>query len=333
MRTIAFMNQKGGVGKTTCAVNIASCLARWRHKVLLIDMDPQANLTVHVNISADLKEKTIYSVLSGDITLAEAIREVEGEYFDFIPSTMDLSGAEVELAGMLGREQLMKKALKKLTEDGAKYDYILVDCPPSLGLLVLNALTAVNEVYIPIQAQFFALHGLSRLIEVVKLVKERLNESIEITGIIPCMFDTRTNLSREVVEELKSHFGKLVFNSVIHQNIRLAEAPSYGKTIFRYAASSTGAEDFDKLCREIRRREKRDERETPAGESAEPATTPEALIESAAALANAVRAAAMDAAKILVVPKSDENPSAESGQKSDSPDSGGTNAELERKVG
>jgi chromosome partitioning protein len=323
MRTIAFMNQKGGVGKTTCAINIASCLARWRHRVLLIDMDPQANLTVHVNLSADLKEKTIYSVLSGDVTLAEAVRDIDGEYFDFVPSTMDLSGAEVELAGMLGREQLLKKALRKMIEGGAEYDYILIDCPPSLGLLVLNALNAVNEVFIPIQAQFFALHGLSRLVEVVKLVKERLNENLEITGIIPCMFDTRTNLSREVVDELKSHFGGLVFNAVIHQNVRLAEAPSYGKSIFRYAASSTGAEDFEKICREIRRREKRDERDASADASAE----------QAAALGNAVLAAALDAAEIPIVPQPVGNFPAEQGQNPDSPDSDETQPELERKVG
>ena len=194
MRTIAFINQKGGVGKTTCAVNVAAGLARMRHKVLLVDIDPQANLTVHVNFDPRMQEGTIYNVLTGETRLADAIHEVDGEYFDFVPSTFDLSGAEIELAGVLGRERLFGKSLKKFFDLGAHYDYVLIDCPPSIGLLVLNALTAVREAFIPIQAQFFALQGLSRILEIVRLVRERLNPALKISGIIPCMYDVRTNL-------------------------------------------------------------------------------------------------------------------------------------------
>ncbi len=264
MRTIAFINQKGGVGKTTCAVNVAAGLARMRHKVLLVDIDPQANLTVHVNFDPRMQEGTIYNVLTGETRLADAIHEVDGEYFDFVPSTFDLSGAEIELAGVLGRERLFEKSLEKFFELGAHYDYVLIDCPPSLGLLVLNALTAAREAFIPIQAQFFALQGLSRILEIVRLVRERLNPALKITGIIPCMYDVRTNLSREVVDELRRHFGGLVFRTPVRYNVRLAEAPSHGKTIFGYAPSSAGAEDFTKICREIRRREKKAVRESAA---------------------------------------------------------------------
>lgn len=249
------------MGKTTCAVNVAACLARARHEVLLIDLDPQANLTVHVDMDPTMKEGTIYNVLTGECELEDAVHEVEGEYFDFVPSNMDLSGIEVELASTIGREMLLKKALEKYVAERGEYDYVLIDCPPSLGLLVLNALTTVNEVFIPIQAQFFALHGLSRILDVIRLAQERLNSSLEISGIIPCMYDSRTNLSKEVLGELNRHFGEKVYNTLIRSNIRLAEAPSHGKSIFGYAPSSAGAKDFISLCRELRRREKKKERE------------------------------------------------------------------------
>lgn len=247
MKTIAFTNQKGGVGKTTSAVNVGAGLCRQGKKVLLVDLDPQANLTYSLRLSSKRLDNSVYDVLKGDIRPEEAIISHNG--FDIMPSSIDLSGAEMEFANEPARETLLKHSLNKFPND---YDYILIDCPPNLGLLTLNAFTAVKEIFIVLQSEYLALHGLSKLMDVVQVVKERLNPDIEITGIICTLFDSRKNLNREVVDHIKDYFGNKVFDTLIRDNVALAEAPSHHKTIFEYAPESYGAEDYDALAKEIR---------------------------------------------------------------------------------
>lgn len=248
MKRIALINQKGGTGKTTTAINAGAGLAAMGKSVLLIDLDPQANLTQSVGIRSQGLTRTVYELLKGETTIEAAAIKRGG--LKVIPSTLDLSGAEIELSATAGREVLLREAL-----DGLKgFDYILIDCPPSLGLLSLNALTTAQEVYIPMQTEYLALQGLSRLIEVVEIVRKRLNRGLEISGIIATRFDSRKNLNREVVEKIRGYFGSKVFKTVIRDNIALAEAPSYAQTIFEYAPRSYGAEDYLSLCKEIIKR-------------------------------------------------------------------------------
>lgn len=248
MPVIAVTNQKGGVGKTTCALNIGAGLARMGKRVLLVDMDPQAHLTSSLGISAGELESTLYEVLKGEAALAEAVIERNG--LDVIPSNLDLSGAEVEFASEAGREFLMREALNGTSG----YDYVFLDCPPSLGLLSLNALSAAGEVYITLQAEFLALQGLSKLLETIEKVKKRLNRSLEITGVITTRYDARKALNQEVASKISEHFGSKAFKTPIRDNVSLAEAPSFGKNIFEYKPSCHGAEDYMALCREITRR-------------------------------------------------------------------------------
>jgi len=247
MKTIAFTNQKGGVGKTTSAINVGAGLCLQGKKVLLVDLDPQANLTYSLRMNSQRLDKTIYDVLKGRIDPKEAIISHNG--FDILPSSINLSGAEMEFANEPARETLLRNNLGKLAEG---YDYVLVDCPPNLGLLTLNAFTAVKEVFIVLQSEYLALHGLSKLMDVIKVVKERLNPDIEISGIICTLFDGRKNLNKEVVDHIKDYFGDKVFETVIRDNVALAEAPSHHKTIFEYDPESYGAEDYMSLAREIR---------------------------------------------------------------------------------
>lgn len=247
MKTIAFTNQKGGVGKTTSTVNVGAGLCRQGKKVLLVDLDPQANLTYSLRLSSNRLEKSIYDVLKGNATPDETIISHNG--FDIMPSSIDLSGAEMEFANEPARETLLKNSIGKFSEN---YDYILIDCPPNLGLLTLNAFTAVNEIFIVLQSEYLALHGLSKLMDVIQVVKERLNPDIEISGIICTLFDSRKNLNKEVVDHIKDYFGNKVFNTLIRDNVALAEAPSHHKTIFEYAPDSHGAKDYDALAKEIR---------------------------------------------------------------------------------
>lgn len=247
MKTIAFTNQKGGVGKTTSTVNVGAGLCRQGKKVLLVDLDPQANLTYSLRMSSNRLENSVYDVLKGRVEPEEAIINHNG--FDIMPSSIDLSGAEMEFANEPARETLLKHKLGKVA---GGYDYVLVDCPPNLGLLTLNAFTAVKEIFIVLQSEYLALHGLSKLMDVIKVVKERLNPDIEITGIICTLFDKRKNLNKEVVGHIQDYFGSKVFNTVIRDNVALAEAPSHHKTIFEYAPESYGAKDYDALAREIR---------------------------------------------------------------------------------
>ncbi|MDD3818379.1 MAG: ParA family protein [Actinomycetota bacterium] len=245
MKTIAFINQKGGVGKTTCTMNIGAGLSKLGKKVLLIDLDPQAHLTYSLGIEAHTLQNTVYNLLKGLCRVEEIIITRNG--LDLIPSSLELSGAELELSSVAGREFLLKEALEEIQN----YDYILLDCPPSLGLLTLNALTTAREVYIPLQTEFLALQGMSKLISTVDIVKKRLNKNIEITGIIATRFDNRKNLNKEVVEKIEKYFGSRLFKTFIRDNVSLAEAPSYGQTIFEYKENSYGAKDYLNLCHEI----------------------------------------------------------------------------------
>ena len=245
MRTIALINQKGGVGKTTSAINIGAGLSQLGKRILLIDLDPQAHLTYSLGIQAHELERTVYEILQGEATVKETM--VSRGELSVIPSTLNLSGAEVELSGVAGREFLLQEAI-----NGVKgFDYVLLDCPPSLGLLTLNALTTAGEVYIPLQTEFLALQGMSKLLETVEVVKKRLNKSLEISGIIATRYDQRKNLNREVVEKIREHFGDKLFKTLVRDNVALAEAPSFGKTIFEYKPDSYGAEDYLTLSKEI----------------------------------------------------------------------------------
>lgn len=252
MRTIALLNQKGGTGKTTSTVNVGAGLTRLGCKVLLIDLDPQSALTYSLGVKAHELDRAIYELIKGEATLADILIERAGVHL--IPANLNLSGADLELAAMPGREYLLKEALSdQRNVTSVNPDYILIDCPPSLGLLSLMALTAAKEVWIPLQMEYLALQGLSRLLQTVGVVKKRLNPSLEITGIIGTRFDSRRNLNKEVLTKIRQYFGGKVFKTVIRENISLAEAPSFGKTIFEYRPGSHGAEDYESLCREILR--------------------------------------------------------------------------------
>jgi chromosome partitioning protein len=248
MRIIALVNQKGGVGKTTSTINIGTGLARLGQTILLGDLDPQAHMTYSLGIPAHALEGTVYHVLKGETTVDQVLIQTHG--VTVLPSSLDLSGAEIELAAIPGREYLLREAFSQLQG----FDYILLDCPPSLGLLTVNALTTATEVYIPLQTEFLALQGMSKLLQTVEIVKKRLNPTLEVTGIIGTRYDHRKKLSKEVVEKLRTYFGDTLFPTLIRDNVSLAEAPSFGQDIFRYRPSSYGAEDYRHLCQDIMER-------------------------------------------------------------------------------
>ena len=249
--TLAFSNQKGGVGKTTSAVNVALSLAVTEVKTLLIDLDPQANATTGLSDLVIETNGTVYDVILGNENVKNCIAKTSFSFLDIIGSTNDLVGAEVELVGVMAREYQLKKALEKI--DG-QYDIIIIDCPPSLGLLTINALTASNAVVIPIQCEYYALEGLGQLLNTVRLVQRHLNKQLEITGILMTMYDGRLNLSKQVVEEVNSFFKEKLFKTLIHRNVRLSEAPSFGKPVLLYDANSTGAQNYMNLTEEILQR-------------------------------------------------------------------------------
>ncbi len=248
-KAIAIFNQKGGVGKTTTNINLAACLAQMGKKVLVIDIDPQGNTTSGLGISKkDLKLSTYELLTQENISTRETIMRTGVENMDIIPANAQLAGAEIELVQITGREKILKKAIENIRED---YDYIFIDCPPSLGLLTINSLTAVDAVLVPIQCEFYALEGVSQLMSTIEIVKKNLNPGLTIQGVILSMFDGRTNLSIQVVEEVKKYFKEKVYTTVIPRNVRLAEAPSFGMTIGEYDPKSTGAEAYREFAQEF----------------------------------------------------------------------------------
>ena len=246
-KIISIANQKGGVGKTTTAINLSTVLAKRNKKTLLIDTDPQGNATSGVGIDQEIK-LSIYDVLIDETEIKEAIIKTQIKNLDVCPSNIDLAGAEVELVSMMSREQRLKEKLDIIKNE---YDYIIIDCPPSLGLITLNAFTASDSVLIPVQCEYYALEGLGQLLNTVNLVKKHLNKNLEIEGALLTMFDSRTNLAKQVVDEVKKYFGDKVYKTVIPRNVKLSEAPSYGMPIILYDARSKGAKCYDKLGKEM----------------------------------------------------------------------------------
>ena len=243
-RTIAVANQKGGVGKSTTAINLSACLAEQGKKVLTIDMDPQGNTTSGLGVDKNAVEDTLYELLVGQSDVVENV--------DLIPSNVNLSGAEIELVGIDNKEYILKEITDKVKDN---YDYIIIDCPPSLNMLTINALTAATSVLVPIQCEYYALEGLSQLIHTIDLVKDRLNNNLEIEGVVFTMYDARTNLSLQVVENVKENLQQNIYKTIIPRNVRLAEAPSYGQPITIYDPRSTGAESYRLLAEEVINRE------------------------------------------------------------------------------
>lgn len=263
MRSIAIINQKGGVGKTTTAVNLCAALAEAGKRVCLIDLDPQAHASLHLGLALSDDEQSVYNVLTGDTELAD-VRHRLDENLWVVPAHLDLAAAEMELAGEVGREIILRD---KLTADVGRadhepFDYLIIDCPPSLGVLTLNALTAVDEVFLPLQPHFLALHGLSKLLRTIEIVAKRLNKGLRLTGVVLCMYESSTRLAAEVSSDVEQFFTRQHsadsawadvqnFQTRIRRNVRLAEAPSFGKSIFQYAPHSNGADDYRNLAREV----------------------------------------------------------------------------------
>jgi chromosome partitioning protein len=258
MRSIAVMNQKGGVGKTTTAVNLSAALAEAGQRVCLIDLDPQAHASLHLGVTVREGEPSVYDVLTGDL-LFQKVRQQVADNLWLVPAHLDLAAAEVELAGEVGREVILRD---KLAQDDAQFDYMLIDCPPSLGVLTINALTMVREVFLPLQPHFLALHGLSKLLKTIEIVGQRLNRDLRLTGVVLCMYDASTRLAAEVSEDVTRYFERertpnciwsdaQAFTTRIRRNIRLAEAPSFGQSILQYAPTSNGSDDYRSLSREV----------------------------------------------------------------------------------
>lgn len=251
-RIIAIANQKGGVGKTTTAINLSACLAEKGKKVLSIDMDPQGNMTSGLGVDKDSVEKTVYDLIIGEAQIEEIICKDVLENLDVLPTNIDLSAAEIELIGIDNKEYIIKNEVDKVKDN---YDFVIIDCPPSLSMLTINAMTTADSVLVPIQCEYYALEGLSQLIHTIELVKERLNSNLEIEGVVFTMYDARTNLSLQVVENVKDNLNQNIYKTIIPRNIRLAEAPSYGMPINQYDPKSSGAESYRLLADEVIERE------------------------------------------------------------------------------
>lgn len=251
-RIIAIANQKGGVGKTTTAINLSACLAEKGQKVLAIDMDPQGNMTSGLGLDKDSIEKNIYDLMIGESDVNEVLQKEAQDNLDVIPTSIDLSAAEIELIWVEDKEFIIRNAIQKIRDN---YDYIIIDCPPSLNMLTINAMTTADSVLVPIQCEYYALEGLSQLIHTVELVKERLNPILEIEGVVFTMYDARTNLSLQVVENVKDNLQQNIYKTIIPRNIRLAEAPSYGMPINLYDPKSAGADSYKRLADEVMNRE------------------------------------------------------------------------------
>ncbi|MBQ5919045.1 MAG: AAA family ATPase [Lachnospiraceae bacterium] len=247
-RIIAVANQKGGVGKTTTSTNLSACLAELNKKVLLIDIDPQGNATSGVGVDKNQLENTVYEMIIGECEMEECLLKDVIDNLDLLPSNVNLSGAEIDLIGVEEREYILKKKIDEIKDN---YDFIVIDCPPSLNMLTVNAMTTADSVLVPIQCEYYALEGLSQLIHTINLVKERLNPTLEIEGVVFTMYDARTNLSLQVVENVKSNLKQNVYKTIIPRNIRLAEAPSHGMPINLYDSKSAGAESYRLLAEEV----------------------------------------------------------------------------------
>jgi len=247
-KVISIANQKGGVGKTTTSINLAASLAAIEHPTLVIDIDPQSNTTSGLGIDVKTVTNSIYEVMIGSADINDAIRKTELEFLDLVPSHINLVGAEIEMIDRDERERILQKAVADVRE---KYDFVIIDCPPSLGLLTINALTASDSIVIPVQCEYFALEGLGQLLNTIKIVRQHLNPALDIEGVLLTMYDTRTRLSNQVADEVKRYFDERVFKSVITRNIRLAEAPSFGKPALLYDSTSTGSKNYLSLAREI----------------------------------------------------------------------------------
>lgn len=258
MRSIAILNQKGGVGKTTTAVNLSAALAESGQRVCLIDLDPQAHASLHLGLALADDDRSIYDVLIRSVAIEEICQAIDDNLW-LVPSHLNLAAAEMELAGEVGRELILRD---QLAEETDQFDYLIIDCPPSLGVLTINALAAVKEVFLPLQPHFLALHGLSKLLRTIDVVSQRLNDSLKLTGVVLCMYDSGTRLAGEVTGDVEDFFagqaesekawaGAKTFETRIRRNIRLAEAPSFGQSIFQYAAKSAGSEDYRALAAEV----------------------------------------------------------------------------------
>ena len=250
-RIIAVANQKGGVGKTTTSTNLSACLAELNKKVLLIDIDPQGNATSGVGVNKNELDNTVYEMIIGECELEDCLIENVIDNLDLLPSNVNLSGAEIDLIGVEAREFILKRQIEKIKDN---YEFIIIDCPPSLNMLTVNAMTTADTVLVPIQCEYYALEGLSQLIHTINLVKERLNPGLEIEGVVFTMYDARTNLSLQVVENVKANLKQTVYKTIIPRNIRLAEAPSHGLPINLYDTKSAGAESYRLLAEEVANR-------------------------------------------------------------------------------
>ena len=247
-KVIAIANQKGGVGKTTTSVNLSACLGELGQRVLLIDIDPQGNATSGLGIDKGKIEKSIYDVLVDDIPIKDTVIGTEVDNLKVLPATIQLAGAEIELVASMSRDTKLKKAIDKIKNE---YDFVIIDCPPSLGLLTINSLTAANSILVPIQCEFYALEGLSQLLKTITLIQDNLNQDLVLEGVVLTMFDSRTNLSGQVVQEVKNHFQQKVFKTIIPRNVRLSEAPSFGRPVIKYDPKSKGAEVYYNLAKEV----------------------------------------------------------------------------------